>query len=1191
MAAPSFVYHLTLREASLVTRCCYGSFSGDKRHELVLAKGSRLELLAVDDTGRVASLCSVSCSARSVTFSLLTGVWALTQVETFGRIRDVIPFRLMGASRDHLVCASDSGKVVILLFDAGKGAFERVHEETYGKTGLRRIVPGQWLAADPRGRAFMIGAVEKAKLVYILNRDAEKRLTISSPLEAHKSHTVVWDAVGLDVGYDNPTFAVLEADHSGEKTRVLTRYELDMGLNHIVRKSSHPVNPLAHKLCTVPGGSDGPGGVLVCAPGQVSWTSTPSDDRAPVREVTVAFPAHANSAGESMVVAWAAHRHKNKFFFLLQVEEGDVFKLTLAWEPGPKGVTRASLLYFDTIAPSGGLCVLRNGFLFAGAAASESKLYQFAAMGDEHNDVASHSDGGPALLVPRAGGALRNLVLREKLGGLAPVTSSVCADVRTQGQGAPQLWVGAGAGESGSLVELRRGLPVTVLASQALPGVAEVVWTLTRPAPASPATMLVLAFANATLTLGVNAQGGVAEMPESESQILAGMPSLHVAMLGSQGDVVQATPHVLRHVRGGGRVNIWNPPAKQRLVHATSSGAQVLVALSGGEIVYFELDPQAGVLLEMERLDCGAAGVASLALGPCEHGARAKWAAYCDAEARLRVVSLHPQRLLQRAALQQLSAPAHSLAFVVLRRALYLCAGTRAGLLLRSQLDPVSGALADTRSRFLGLRPVRLAVVRLADGDGLLALGERAWLTFASGAAGLTTAPLSCPPLQWASSFTSAADAFGWTALQGGVLTVLSVKPSAEPFHVRALPLRATPRRIVLHVSTGLLVVAASPPAPITAVEPVSLGPFEGHVAPGPDGVAAASLHLADPFGEQGEGCVALSVALRGGDVTCMASAAFPGRGEMLVVGMRTAAGRGRLSLLSVARTAQGAATAVLEQTTEVAEVPTAVAGYQGLLLCGLGRVVRLYDLGRKQFLKKCEHKDFPRQIVSLVVLGTRFVAGDSQESVQWCFYEAAKNAIRLFADEVAPRYVTAVAALDYNTVAAGDKFGTLSLLRLSDEVNEALRLDAGGAALWQPSLNGAPWKCDEIARLRLSSLVTSLHCAALLGPAAGSDACVLYTTVAGGVGALVPVVSREEVDFFTKLEAHMRVAAPPLLGNSHMRSRSSAQGPVLRAMDGDLCEMYAALPAAQQRSIAADLGREVPDVLRKLEDVRKTVL
>jgi hypothetical protein len=59
MAAPVFCYNLTLKEPSLVTRCCYGSFSGEKKHELVAVKGSFLELLSVDDTGRLTSLLSV----------------------------------------------------------------------------------------------------------------------------------------------------------------------------------------------------------------------------------------------------------------------------------------------------------------------------------------------------------------------------------------------------------------------------------------------------------------------------------------------------------------------------------------------------------------------------------------------------------------------------------------------------------------------------------------------------------------------------------------------------------------------------------------------------------------------------------------------------------------------------------------------------------------------------------------------------------------------------------------------------------------------------------------------------------------------------------------------------------------------------------------------------------------------------
>ena len=46
-----------------------------------------------------------------------------------------------------------------------------------------------------------------------MNRDAAARLTISSPLEAHKSHTLVFDIVGIDVGFENPMFACLELDY------------------------------------------------------------------------------------------------------------------------------------------------------------------------------------------------------------------------------------------------------------------------------------------------------------------------------------------------------------------------------------------------------------------------------------------------------------------------------------------------------------------------------------------------------------------------------------------------------------------------------------------------------------------------------------------------------------------------------------------------------------------------------------------------------------------------------------------------------------------------------------------------------------------------------------------------------------------------------------------------------------------
>mgnify|MGYP000949999573 CR=1 FL=1 len=151
--------------------------------------------------------------------------------------------------------------MVILQYDAEKNVFNKEHQETFGKTGCRRIVPGEFLATDPKGRAFMIGAIEKQKFVYIVNRDANAKLTISSPLEAHKSHTLCFDMCGVDVGYENPLFACIEVDYgemddemstmyTGEAKKMLVFYEMDLGLNHVVRKSAEEISMSAHSLIT-----------------------------------------------------------------------------------------------------------------------------------------------------------------------------------------------------------------------------------------------------------------------------------------------------------------------------------------------------------------------------------------------------------------------------------------------------------------------------------------------------------------------------------------------------------------------------------------------------------------------------------------------------------------------------------------------------------------------------------------------------------------------------------------------------------------------------------------------------------------------------------------------------------------------------------------------------------------------------
>jgi splicing factor 3B subunit 3 len=65
---------------------------------------------------------------------------------------------------DYIIVGSDSGRIVVLEYDPTSNALVKLHQETFGKSGSRRIVPGQYLAVDPKGRSVMIGAMEKSKL-------------------------------------------------------------------------------------------------------------------------------------------------------------------------------------------------------------------------------------------------------------------------------------------------------------------------------------------------------------------------------------------------------------------------------------------------------------------------------------------------------------------------------------------------------------------------------------------------------------------------------------------------------------------------------------------------------------------------------------------------------------------------------------------------------------------------------------------------------------------------------------------------------------------------------------------------------------------------------------------------------------------------------------------------------------------
>lgn len=295
-------------------------------------------------------------------------ITTLISKEIFGQIRKIAPFRMTGNKKDYIVVGSDSGRIVILDVNLEKREFVKIHQETFGKTGCRRIIPGDYIATDPKGRAIIIGAIEKQKFVYIINRDTENKMTISSPLEAHKSHTICYDLVGLDVGYENPLFACLEVDYGAlenmdddlttkDYEKLLVYYEMDLGLNHVMRKNFEIVDKSAHLLAAIPGTTDGPGGVLVFCENFVIYKKSNHEDR------IAPYPRRHEYNSNLMIIASSTYKRKELFYIFAQSELGDIYRI--AFEYTGENVHGIHVQYYETIPTSISLGILMSGYIFS----------------------------------------------------------------------------------------------------------------------------------------------------------------------------------------------------------------------------------------------------------------------------------------------------------------------------------------------------------------------------------------------------------------------------------------------------------------------------------------------------------------------------------------------------------------------------------------------------------------------------------------------------------------------------------------------------------------------------------------------------------------------------------------------------------------------------------------------------------
>ena len=336
--------------------------------------------------------------------------------------------------------------------------------------------------------------------------------------------------VSLDVDFENPQFVCLEVDYNGEfaegeagPPKKLVTYELDLGLNHVVRKYNVEVAKSANMLVPVPGGENAPGGVLVCSENYITYMNQGYPD------VVKKIPQRKDFYDEKrglLLVACAPHQQKNMFFFLLQSELGDLYKVDLKFKG--EEVTDMIISYFDTVPVASSATVMKNGCLFVASEIGDHYLYQFHSMGDEDQEMLEIADDGETpLFRPHH---LKNLIPVDRLDNLAPLIDSGVTEVAASEGGGQQIYTLSGANHGATMRLVKHGLAVSEMAVSPLEAVPNGVWTVKTNVNDPFDSFIVVSYGNATMVLSIGET--VEQMSDEESGFLGENSTLLAALLG-----------------------------------------------------------------------------------------------------------------------------------------------------------------------------------------------------------------------------------------------------------------------------------------------------------------------------------------------------------------------------------------------------------------------------------------------------------------------------------------------------------------------------------------------------------------------------------------------------------------------------------------------------------------------------------
>lgn len=324
--------------------------------------------------------------------------------------------------------------------------------------------------------------------------------------------------------------------------------------------------------------------------------------------------------------------------------------------------------------------------------------------------------------------------------------------------------------------------------------------------------------------------------------------------------------------------------------------------------------------------------------------------------------------------------------------------------------------------------------------------------------------------------------------------------------------------------------------------------------------------------------------------------------------------------------------------TTQVDDRVHALCEFDNKVIVPIRNTLVLYSLGKTQLLKKAVHSTIPSTHIIVSIDNwedKRIAVGDIQESIT--IYQILDDNFVAIASDVTKRHVVTARFLDPYTVIGSDRFGNIWTLRVPERAqddNTSKIIVNNSEKKLSGNLIETPYQLKELNHYYINDMVMDIFVVHNIHQS-GRD-CILYTGIQGTIGALIPIISKNEVTLLKKIEdniADIEMTVTTFLNSDEIdddfknltgieseelqtikdnkkkeqfpeggyslvgRDHQTYRGyyaPVRNIINGDLCETYQNLSILEQNLICCRISKHNvtrDDIINAMNEVRTSYL